>query len=109
MIIRLETQKTTQKAYLLVGGGWIPKSVLRADNLKFPYFEIKDWYLKSTQLKCNDGDTQAQDTITGLNFLAVEVQDLPEKIKRAWKKAHKCEEQEQPAPLQVLMLDLDLY
>jgi hypothetical protein len=110
MIIRLETKKTTEKAYLLAGGGWIPKSVLRTEGLKFPYFEIASWYLLSTKKQCSEGDTRAKDVLTSLDFLEVEVDELPPKVQKRWFNANKCNKPESSVAISTFLLtDVELY
>jgi hypothetical protein len=88
MLFNLKIKSETKKAYELIDGGWIPKSVLDYRGLQHPYCQIKYWWVKKMIGKSCDGELTALDELIlrSLNLCKINFRDLPESILEQWKK-----------------------
>jgi len=84
MFIKLEIKSKTDKAYQLLNGSWIPKSILDDRGLKHPYYQIKDWWVsKSVEKMRNEQDESIYKTFKGIEPMVVKM-IMPKEIRSYW-------------------------
>lgn len=84
MLVKLNIKKETDKAYLLEGDGWIPKSVLDGRGLKHPFYKIEGWWLETFIGKSlNEREIKS---LKSIEKCRIKFNQLPLKVRKYWKK-----------------------
>jgi len=89
MFIKLEIINETKKAYQILNGSWIPKSVLDGWGLIHPYYKVKDWWVKSTMDKFfNLRDKICEEQLKGLSQIEIQKSQMPNNVLQKWLNYH---------------------
>lgn len=85
MYINLKTISETPKAFQLLNGSWLPKSVLNQRALGESYYELEQWWLNATITKLHkNGDVNQIPVLEAISSMVIRFTDLPENIKSNW-------------------------
>lgn len=87
MYIKLEFKNETKKAYQLKNDSWIPKSILDDSGLKYPYFQLKGWWLSKSYGKIREEqDESVCKVFKGIEPMVIKLKDIPKDVREDYVK-----------------------